>query len=132
MQVSFCRALRYLAIFSATSLAYTPFLMLASDAPDELHRGYYRDPALHGDTIIFTSEGDLWTVSVHGGASAPAHVGSRDRVQGNHFARRQDRGLRGKFEGPSEVYTMPIDGGLPQRRTWDGDSARGMGARRPP
>ena len=26
------------------------------------------------------------------------------------------------FEGPTEVYTMPVEGGLPQRRTWDGDA----------
>ena len=25
------------------------------------------------------------------------------------------------YEGPSEVYTMPVNGGLPERRTWDGD-----------
>lgn len=31
--------------------------------------GYYRDPAIYGDTIIFTAEGDLWTVSVKGGAA---------------------------------------------------------------
>ena len=28
-----------------------------------------------------------------------------------------------EYEGPTEVYTMPVDGGLPQRRTWDGDAA---------
>ena len=27
-----------------------------------------------------------------------------------------------EYEGPSEVYTIPISGGLPQRRTWDGDA----------
>ncbi len=26
------------------------------------------------------------------------------------------------YEGPTEVYTMPVNGGLPQRRTWDGDA----------
>ena len=26
------------------------------------------------------------------------------------------------YEGPREVYTMPLAGGLPQRRTWDGDA----------
>jgi len=29
--------------------------------------GYYRFPAIHGDTVVFTSEGDVWTVDVHGG-----------------------------------------------------------------
>ena len=26
------------------------------------------------------------------------------------------------YEGPSEVYTIPVTGGLPRRRTWDGDA----------
>ena len=28
-----------------------------------------------------------------------------------------------EYEGPLDVYTMPVDGGLPQRRTWDGAAA---------
>jgi tricorn protease len=84
------------------------------------HIGYYRAPAVHGDTIVFTSEGDLWTVSVHGGAahrltSAP---GKED------MATISPDGLtvafRAQYEGPEEIYTMPIAGGLPQRQTWDG------------
>jgi tricorn protease-like protein len=27
-------------------------------------QGYYRYPALHGDTIAFVAEGDVWTVGV--------------------------------------------------------------------
>ena len=33
------------------------------------NRGYYRFPAIHGDTIVFTSEGDLWEVGVDGGVA---------------------------------------------------------------
>ena len=31
--------------------------------------GYYRFPAVHGDTVIFTAEGDLWSVSAKGGSA---------------------------------------------------------------
>jgi tricorn protease len=85
--------------------------------------GYYRDPAIHGDTIIFTAEGDLWTVSVKGGAarrltSNPGHEsGAAISPDGRTVA------FSAEYEGPVEVYTMPVEGGLPQRLTWDGDAA---------
>jgi len=85
--------------------------------------GYYRDPAIHDDTIIFTAEGDLWTVSVKGGAarrltSNPGHEsGAAISPDGRTVA------FSAEYEGPVEVYTMPVEGGLPQRLTWDGDAA---------
>jgi len=33
------------------------------------NRGYYRYPAIHGDQVVFTSEGDLWEVVIAGGAA---------------------------------------------------------------
>ncbi|HKM53549.1 MAG TPA: S41 family peptidase, partial [Isosphaeraceae bacterium] len=85
--------------------------------------GYYRDPAIYGDTIIFTAEGDLWTVSAKGGAarrltSNPGHEGGAAiSPDGKTVA------FRAEYEGPVDVYTMPVEGGLPQRRTWDGGAA---------
>jgi len=85
--------------------------------------GYYRDPALHGDTIIFTAEGDLWSVSVKGGA-ARRLTSNPGRERGAAISPDgQTVAFRAEYEGPTEVYTMPVDGGLPQRRTWDGDAA---------
>jgi len=85
--------------------------------------GYYRDPAIHGDTIIFTAEGDLWTVSVKGGAarrltSDPGREGGAAISPDG-----QTVAFSAEYEGPVDVYTMPVEGGLPQRRTWDGDAA---------
>ena len=28
---------------------------------------FFRQPALHGDTVVFTAEGDLWKVPLAGG-----------------------------------------------------------------
>jgi tricorn protease len=85
--------------------------------------GYYRNPAIHGDTIIFTAEGDLWTVSVKGGAARrlTSNPGREDGAaispDGKTVA------FSAEYEGPVDVYTMPVEGGLPQRRTWNGDAA---------
>ena len=38
-------------------------------ASAESPKGYYRFPAIHGDTVVFTAEGDLWRVPVSGGVA---------------------------------------------------------------
>ncbi|HEY0759076.1 MAG TPA: S41 family peptidase [Acidisarcina sp.] len=89
---------------------------------ESTRRGYYRHPAVHGDTIVFTAEGDLWTVPVTGGL---AHrLTSNPGTETNAFISPDGRsvGFSGEYEGPTEVYTMPLEGGLPERRTWDGDA----------
>ncbi len=57
--------------------------------------GYYRFPAIHGDKIVFTSEGDLWTVDVKGGTARrlTSHTGVEKLPC--RLARRPDPGLLG-------------------------------------
>jgi tricorn protease len=84
--------------------------------------GYYRYPAIHGDTIIFTAEGDLWTVGAKGGAASRL---TSNPGQEDHAAISPDGktvAFSAEYEGPHDVYTMPVEGGLPQRRTWDGSA----------
>ena len=102
-------------------IAFFAASLFAAGAPP-LHLGYYTWPDLHGNTIVFTSEGDLWTVDVRGGA---AHRLTSDPGRETHARISPDGttvAYSGNSEGPTEVYTMPISGGLPQRRTWDGDA----------
>src|SRR5579863_6627618 len=81
-------------------------------------RGYYREPAIHGKTIAFVAEGDLWTVGVNGGVARrlTSHPGeesqSRISPDGRLIA------FAAEYEGPTEVYTMPLEGGPPTRRTF--------------
>ncbi|HKS82559.1 MAG TPA: S41 family peptidase [Candidatus Acidoferrales bacterium] len=95
----------------------------AADDVTGSRQGYYEAPAIHGDTIVFTTEGDLWTVSSKGGAarrltSDPGHEGSAAiSPDGKTVA------FTGEYEGPADVYTMPVEGGLPHRLTWDGDAS---------
>jgi tricorn protease len=114
-------ALCRLAIVTSLCLLVCTASALLAQAPD-LHRGYYSDPALHGDTIIFTSEGDLWSVSIHGGEAHRLTSGSGTERKASISPDGKTVAFRANYEGPSEVYTIPIDGGLPQRRTWDANS----------
>jgi tricorn protease len=88
-----------------------------------LRSGYYRFPAVHGDTVVFTSEGDLWSVGISGGV--PRRLTSNAGMESHATISPDGQSVAflGQYEGPSEVYTIPIGGGLPQRRTWDGESA---------
>jgi tricorn protease len=82
--------------------------------------GYYRFPALYADTLVFAAEGDLWCVGVEGGVATrlTSHPGEKSHVaiapDGTTLA------FSASYEGPTEVYTMPLQGGLPTRHTWEG------------
>ena len=82
--------------------------------------GYFRFPALHGDTVVFTAEGDLWRVGASGGAASrlTSHLGFESAAaispDGKSVA------FSGEYEGPTEVYVMPLGGGLPERLTYEG------------
>lgn len=112
---------------SGLTALVSSFLLLAAislhgQARPKTRPGYYRFPTIHGDNIIFTAEGDLWTVSAEGGAARrlTSNTGTE-----SHAAISPDGStvaFTAEYEGPQEVYTMPVDGGLPQRRTWDGDA----------
>lgn len=105
-------------LLTAALLVLAPALAFAQEAGSPV--GYYRHPAIHGETIVFTAEGDLWRVGLEGGVARrlTTHPGEE-----SHAAISPDGrtiAFIGHYEGPGEVYTMPIEGGVPTRRTWDG------------
>ncbi|MCB0685327.1 MAG: PD40 domain-containing protein [Saprospiraceae bacterium] len=86
--------------------------------------GYYRDPAIFNDQVVFSSEGDLWLVSLSGGLAQrlTSHL-EEERFpafspDGSQLA------FSASYEGPMEVYTMPISGGLPTRLTYEEDPSQ--------
>ncbi|MDY7110617.1 MAG: S41 family peptidase [Planctomycetota bacterium] len=84
----------------------------------QAHVGYYRYPALHEDTLVFAAEGDLWVVSVEGGAARRLTTHGEEET---HPAISPDGSLVAfcaGYEGPTEIYTIPLEGGVPVRRTY--------------
>lgn len=84
------------------------------------HLGYYRSPSLNADTIVFTAEEDLWRVSASGGTATrlTSHPGAETAPaispDGTQVA------FVAQYEGPTDVYVMPLTGGLPKRLTFEG------------
>lgn len=81
--------------------------------------GYYRQPSLRGDTLVFVSEGDLWKVNVKGGPASrlTSHLGNETDPEISPDG--QLVAFSATYEGAGEIYVMPIDGGAPTRLTFD-------------
>ncbi len=109
-----------LAAFCLVSTSLTIAEMAPGAGAEQSHHGYYRFPALHGETIVFTSEGDLWTVSMHGGTAQRLTTAPGTEQMATISPDGRTVAFLANYEGPSEIYTMPIGGGLPERRTWEG------------
>lgn len=101
--------IRFLILFFFT----LPVIAMAQDEARLL-----RFPAINGDKIVFTYAGDLYTV---------ARTGGMARKLTNHegfemFARFSPDGktlaFTAQYDGNTEVYTMPSQGGVPVRLTY--------------
>jgi tricorn protease len=95
-------------------------LIISASATYGAEPGYYRQPAIHGNTIVFVAEGDLWTVPVKGGRAS--RLTSHPAAEGRPAISPDGTTLAftAKYEGPDDVYIMPLSGGRPRRLTFDG------------
>ncbi len=68
--------------------------------------GYYRQPAIFRDQIVFTAEGDLWRVPVAGGVAE--RLTTHPALEQRPFVSPDGRTLAfsAAYEGPTEVYTL--------------------------
>jgi tricorn protease len=115
------RSIALLAIVVASAPAGT----LRAEAGDASpgNSGYYRFPAIYGDTIVFTAEGDLWRVGITGGVAQRLTSHPAQETHAVFSPDGKTLAFSAEYEGPVEVYTMSIDGGRPVRRTFEGGAA---------
>jgi tricorn protease len=77
-----------------------------------------RFPAIHGNQVVFTYAGDLFTVPATGGVARRLTTD----VGFEMFARFSPDGrtlaFTGQYDGNTEIYVMPAQGGVPRRVTW--------------
>ena len=77
-----------------------------------------RFPDLHGDKVVFTYAGDLWTAPTGGGLASrlTAHPGlelfAKFSPDGKQIA------FTGQYDGDEQVYVIPSSGGEPRQLTY--------------
>lgn len=89
--------------------------------------GYYRQPAVSNDSVVFVAEGDLWRVGINGGIAV--RLTTNLAAESNPAISPDGKliAFTARYEGPAEVYVMPISGGAPVRLTFEGDNAQVQG-----
>ncbi len=97
---------------------------VATGAPSEAR--LLRFPAISGNQIVFTYAGDLYTVSADGGTASKltGDVGyemfARFSPDGSQIA------FTGQYDGNTEVFVIPAEGGIPRRVTYTATLGRDL------
>ena len=100
-------------LFAFFFTAFTLFNVLANDEARLM-----RFPAIYKDQIVFTYAGDLYTVDSDGGMARKltSHNGyemfPRFSPDGHKIA------FTGQYDGNTEVFIIPAEGGIPKRLTY--------------
>jgi tricorn protease len=98
----------------AASVALILLVTVAASAQTKL----LRFPDIHGDKVVFTYGGDLWTASSSGGTATrlTAHPGvevfAKFSPDGKWIA------FTGQYDGDEQVYVIPASGGEPKQLTF--------------
>ncbi len=112
---------RLLLLFLLPLLFLAAGVTLAKDAYDPLDpedMRLLRYPDIHGDRIVFTYAGNLWTVPAGGGearrltSSLGFQTEPKFSPDGKHIA------FSGNYDGNNDIYVITATGGEPRRLTW--------------
>ncbi|WP_299082858.1 S41 family peptidase [uncultured Paraglaciecola sp.] len=93
-------------------LLLTSYVALASSS-------YYRYPALHKDTVVFTAEGDLWKIKLGDQYAQRLTTHPAEETQASISPDGKWVAFVANYSGASEAHVMPIQGGLAKRVTFE-------------
>ena len=80
---------------------------------------YYRYPALHNDTLVFTAEGDLWKIKLGEQYAQRLTTHPAEEKEASISPDGKWVAFVANYTGTSEVHVMPIQGGIAKRVTFE-------------
>ncbi|NVK55461.1 MAG: PD40 domain-containing protein [Alteromonadaceae bacterium] len=81
--------------------------------------GYFRDPDLHDNTVVFTAEGDLWLHQIDANQTRRLTTNTAFEKQAAISQDGSQIAFTANYEGTTEIYVIPIDGGVAKRVTFE-------------
>ena len=82
--------------------------------------GYYQTPAIGPGSLVFASEGDLWRAAPQGGDALRLTTHPEAESMPVISPDGQWIAFEATYDGPREIYLMPMAGGPPVRLTHEG------------
>lgn len=107
----------------STALISAALLSILS-LPMHAVQGYYRSPVLQQDQLVFTAEGDLWhaTLTEVNARRITSHLAEETQpllsADGTQLA------FVANYDGASEIYLMPLSGGVAKRVSFENSRVR--------
>ena len=89
--------------------------------------GYYQRPTLHGDTVVFTCEDDLWSVPVSGGVASRVTANPGRQSDPHYSPDGRWLAFTSRDEGPPEVFVLDTTNWESRRLTFLGGDTRATG-----
>jgi len=90
-------------------------------------QGYYRFPTINDNTVVFTSEDDLWSVPASGGVARRLTSSLSEAARPVLSPDGEWVAFTAREEGHYELYSMPATGGTAKRLTFNGATTRPVG-----
>ncbi|MDD4847834.1 MAG: PDZ domain-containing protein [Bacteroidales bacterium] len=102
-----------------TFLMLTSFVLFAQEEARLM-----RFPAIYGNQVVFTYAGDLYTVDKTGGAARKLTNHEGFEMFAHFSPDGKNLAFTAQYDGNTEVYLMPAEGGNPTRLTYTATVAR--------
>jgi tricorn protease len=104
--------------------ALTVLIVCFYGIPALANMGYFRYPDLHENTLVFTAEGDIWLADINSGNTQRLTTHKAEETQASISNDGKQIAYAANYEGATEVYVIPTQGGLPKRVSFENARVR--------